>query len=247
MSCIPYSHRRIPLSPSPSSTSPTPCFLHVFFSFGIFFFVTHLVHLCVSLSLSLLKAFFPFFSRVIRVCGGSQGGFAITPTYSLDPICRKTKKPDWETLIPVDAATGGFVAPFLYPNLEWDFKLSLVKTINFSGHNYGLVYAAVGWVVWRSKDDLPDEIKSLMKKKRTNLAQFQSLITHCNTKKPSLRFIKSLQTWKDRCLANRNIELDDLESFRVEEKAIQLMDHVKTSSIEDCNPTTGNFILLVVM
>lgn len=64
----------------------------------------------------------------------------------------------WDTPIHVDAASGGFVAPFLYPELEWDFRLPLVKSINVSGHKYGLVYAGIGWVVWRSKEDLPEEL-----------------------------------------------------------------------------------------
>ena len=64
----------------------------------------------------------------------------------------------WDTPIHVDAASGGFIAPFLYPRLEWDFRLPLVKSINVSGHKYGLVYAGVGWVVWRNKEDLPDEL-----------------------------------------------------------------------------------------
>ncbi|KAI5068291.1 hypothetical protein GOP47_0016636 [Adiantum capillus-veneris] len=51
-----------------------------------------------------------------------------------------------------------FLAPFLYPELEWDFRLSCVRSINVSGHKYGLVYAGVGWVVWKSKDDLPEEL-----------------------------------------------------------------------------------------
>lgn len=58
----------------------------------------------------------------------------------------------------MDAASGGFIAPFLYPELEWDFRLPLVKSINVSGHKYGLVYAGIGWAIWRSKDDLPEEL-----------------------------------------------------------------------------------------
>ncbi|KAG6392670.1 hypothetical protein SASPL_146894 [Salvia splendens] len=64
----------------------------------------------------------------------------------------------WDTPIHVDAASGGFIAPFLYPELEWDFRLPLVKSINVSGHKYGLVYAGIGWAIWRTKDDLPDEL-----------------------------------------------------------------------------------------
>ncbi|KAK3177500.1 hypothetical protein Dsin_032640 [Dipteronia sinensis] len=64
----------------------------------------------------------------------------------------------WDTPIHVDAASGGFIAPFIYPELEWDFRLPLVKSINVSGHKYGLVYAGIGWVIWRSKEDLPEEL-----------------------------------------------------------------------------------------
>ena len=60
--------------------------------------------------------------------------------------------------IHVDAASGGFVAPFLNPELIWDFRLLRVKSINASGHKYGLVYPGVGWVVWRHPADLPEEL-----------------------------------------------------------------------------------------
>ncbi len=60
--------------------------------------------------------------------------------------------------IHVDAASGGFVAPFLDPELEWDFRLPRVQSINASGHKYGLVYPNVGWVVWRDKDALPNDL-----------------------------------------------------------------------------------------
>ena len=60
--------------------------------------------------------------------------------------------------IHVDAASGGFVAPFLDPELEWDFRLARVQSINASGHKYGLVYPNVGWVVWRDAEALPGEL-----------------------------------------------------------------------------------------
>jgi glutamate decarboxylase len=58
----------------------------------------------------------------------------------------------------VDAASGGFIAPFLDPDIEWDFRLPRVQSINTSGHKYGLVYPGVGWVVWRNPDALPDDL-----------------------------------------------------------------------------------------
>ena len=73
-------------------------------------------------------------------------------------LTEKNKETGYETPIHVGAASGGFTAPFLYPDLEWDFCLPLVKSINMSGHKYGLVYPGVGWVVRRSKDDLPEDI-----------------------------------------------------------------------------------------
>jgi len=63
-----------------------------------------------------------------------------------------------DTPIHVDAASGGFVAPFVYPQLKWDFRLERVISINVSGHKYGLVYPGVGWVVWRDPEYLPQEL-----------------------------------------------------------------------------------------
>jgi glutamate decarboxylase len=58
----------------------------------------------------------------------------------------------------VDAASGGFVAPFIQPELEWDFRLDRVQSINASGHKYGLVYPGVGWAIWRNKEALPEDL-----------------------------------------------------------------------------------------
>lgn len=64
----------------------------------------------------------------------------------------------WDIPLHVDAASGGFVAPFIQPNLVWDFRLSRVKSINTSGHKYGLVYPGVGWALWRETADLPEDL-----------------------------------------------------------------------------------------
>ena len=58
----------------------------------------------------------------------------------------------------VDGASGGMIAPFLDPDLEWDFRLPRVVSINASGHKYGLVYPGVGWALWRDKASLPEEL-----------------------------------------------------------------------------------------
>ena len=58
----------------------------------------------------------------------------------------------------VDAASGGFVWPFLYPESEWDFRLEQVRSINVSGHKFGLVYPGVGWLIFRERSDLPNDL-----------------------------------------------------------------------------------------
>jgi glutamate decarboxylase len=58
----------------------------------------------------------------------------------------------------VDAASGGFVAPFLQPDLAWDFRVPRVASVNASGHKYGLVYPGVGWIVWREPAMLPEDL-----------------------------------------------------------------------------------------
>jgi glutamate decarboxylase len=58
----------------------------------------------------------------------------------------------------VDGASGAFLAPFIHPDVVWDFRLPRVKSINASGHKFGLTPLGCGWVVWREKDDLPEEL-----------------------------------------------------------------------------------------
>jgi glutamate decarboxylase len=58
----------------------------------------------------------------------------------------------------VDAASGGFVWPFLYPDTAWDFRLEQVRSINVSGHKYGMVYPGIGWLIFRERSDLPEDL-----------------------------------------------------------------------------------------
>ena len=74
---------------------------------------------------------------------------------ALDTLAKKT---GLDVPIHVDAASGGFVAPFLQPDLVWDFRLPRVKSINSSGHKYGLAPLGVGWAIWRETADLPEEL-----------------------------------------------------------------------------------------
>lgn len=89
----------------------------------------------------------------------------VTYTGAYEPVAEIAKALDehqattgLDIPIHVDGASGGFIAPFLQPDIEWDFRLERVKSINTSGHKYGLVYPGLGWVVWRTTDDLPEDL-----------------------------------------------------------------------------------------
>ena len=95
---------------------------------------------------------------VVAILGSTFDG-------SYEPVAEVAKALDavqerhgWDIPIHVDGASGAFVAPFIQPDLEWDFQIPRVKSINTSGHKYGLVYPGVGWVVFRDKEDLPEDL-----------------------------------------------------------------------------------------
>jgi len=75
-----------------------------------------------------------------------------------DLLIRIKKEKGWDIPLHIDAASGGFVVPFTNPDFEWDFRLPQVKSINVSGHKYGLVYPGIGWILWRDEKDFPDEL-----------------------------------------------------------------------------------------
>ena len=75
--------------------------------------------------------------------------------FALDGFNAKT---GYNIPIHVDAASGGFILPFLDPEKKWDFRLKWVLSISTSGHKYGLVYPGLGWVIWKDKQYLPKEM-----------------------------------------------------------------------------------------
>ncbi|HEV3361151.1 MAG TPA: glutamate decarboxylase [Pseudonocardiaceae bacterium] len=74
---------------------------------------------------------------------------------ALDELQEKT---GLDIPVHVDGASGAMIAPFCDPDLDWDFRLPRVASINTSGHKFGLVYPGVGWVVWRDTEALPEEL-----------------------------------------------------------------------------------------
>ncbi|HYH53907.1 MAG TPA: glutamate decarboxylase, partial [Solirubrobacterales bacterium] len=68
------------------------------------------------------------------------------------------KERELDVPLHVDAASGGFVWPFLYPDSKWDFRLEQVRSINVSGHKFGLVYPGIGWLVFREQADLAEDL-----------------------------------------------------------------------------------------
>jgi glutamate decarboxylase len=77
----------------------------------------------------------------------------------IDELLRQVKdEKGWDIPIHVDAASGGFIAPFAYPQLEWDFRLEQVRSINVSNHKFGLVYPGMGSVVFRDVSVVPEDL-----------------------------------------------------------------------------------------
>ena len=80
-------------------------------------------------------------------------------------------KTGYDIPIHVDAASGGFILPFLKPELKWDFRLKWVLSISTSGHKFGLVYPGLGWVVWKDKSYLPDSMSFSVNYLGANITQ----------------------------------------------------------------------------
>jgi glutamate decarboxylase len=99
--------------------------------------------------------------NTIGVCAvmGSTFTGEFEPVQAIsDALTVLNQKNGWDVPVHVDGASGAFVAPFLYPDLEWDFRVPLVRSINVSGHKYGLCYPGIGWVIWRNEDALPKDL-----------------------------------------------------------------------------------------
>ena len=95
---------------------------------------------------------------VVAILGSTMDG-SYEPVLEISQALDRLKaEQGHDVLVHVDAASGGFVAPFLQPDLEWDFRVPRVASINSSGHKYGLVYPGVGWVMWRTPDALPEDL-----------------------------------------------------------------------------------------
>ncbi len=95
---------------------------------------------------------------VVAILGSTMDGSYEPVTEINDELDHLAAGGGPDVPIHVDGASGGFVAPFLQPDLAWDFRVSRVASINASGHKYGLVYPGVGWVVWREASALPEDL-----------------------------------------------------------------------------------------
>jgi glutamate decarboxylase len=95
---------------------------------------------------------------VAAVLGTTFTGHKDDITGINDYLVKLKQEKGHDVPIHVDGASGGFVWPFLYPHSEWDFRLEQVRSINVSGHKFGLVYPGIGWLVFRSKEDLAEEL-----------------------------------------------------------------------------------------
>jgi glutamate decarboxylase len=99
--------------------------------------------------------------RTIAVAGllGTTFTGQMDDLASIDALLtRMESEQGWHIPLHIDAASGGFIVPFSEPELEWDFRLASVRSINVSNHKFGLVYPGMGTVVFRDRSDLPEEL-----------------------------------------------------------------------------------------
>ena len=135
----------------------------------------------------------------------------------------------------VDAASGGFVWPFLYPDSEWDFRLSHVHSINVSGHKFGLVYPGVGWLIFREPEDLSEDLvfyeNYLGKTDATFtfnfstgsamvLAQYYNLI---RLGREGYKYVMEMMQQNARALADHLAESGDFELIGMDEEQLPLV------------------------
>jgi len=95
---------------------------------------------------------------VVAVLGSTFDGSYEPVAEICSALDRLAQDKGWDVPVHVDGASGAMIAPFCDPELEWDFRLPRVCSINTSGHKYGLVYPGVGWVLWRNADALPQDL-----------------------------------------------------------------------------------------
>lgn len=95
---------------------------------------------------------------VVCVLGNTYTGHYDNVADINNMLTRLHEHRGWDIPIHVDAASGGFVAPFLYPDVKWDFRLPRVMSINVSSHKYGLVFPGAGFVLFRDKNTVPEEL-----------------------------------------------------------------------------------------
>jgi glutamate decarboxylase len=95
---------------------------------------------------------------VAAVLGTTFTGHADDVAGINDLLVRIKEEKGLDVPLHVDGASGAFVWPFLYPHSEWDFRLEQVSSINASGHKFGLVYPGIGWLIFRDRDCLPEDL-----------------------------------------------------------------------------------------
>ena len=95
---------------------------------------------------------------VAAVVGTTFTGHADDVVGINDYLVGRREQDGLDVPLHIDGASGGFVWPFLYPDSPWDFRLEQVRSINVSGHKFGLVYPGIGWLIFRETSDLAEDL-----------------------------------------------------------------------------------------
>lgn len=95
---------------------------------------------------------------VVAIMGNHYGG-QYDPVWEIDDVVTViNQKNNYQVGIHIDAASGGFIAPFQASLPAWDFRLDNVLSISASGHKYGESCCGTGWILWRERKDLSEHV-----------------------------------------------------------------------------------------
>jgi glutamate decarboxylase len=134
--------------------------------------------------------------------------------------------------IHVDAASGGFILPFIHPEKKWDFRLKRVLSISTSGHKYGLVYPGLGWVIWKDKKFLPDSMSFSVNYLGADVTQ-----VGLNFSRPAAQILgQYYQFIRLGFEGYKDIQSNSMEVAKYLHSAIGKMKPFQNYSTEVCNP-----------
>jgi glutamate decarboxylase len=186
---------------------------------------------------------------VVAILGSTFDGSYEPVKEICDALDQFQKRTGLDIPVHVDGASGAFVAPFVDPDLDWDFRLPRVASINTSGHKYGLVHPGVGWVVWRDAEALPEDLIFWVNYLGDNMPTFalnfsrpgaQVVAQYYNFLRLGFQGYRAVQSYAREVATRLSSQIEELGPFEVITRgdelpvfAFALKDHVDNYTVFD--------------